>query len=219
MLTNINTYEKFSSNVFVSRETYEKLCVFKKVLIKWQNSINLISRSTINNIWVRHFLDSAQLYTFVRNVEGNIIDFGSGAGFPGMVLAIMGKKNIHLVESDHKKCVFLKEIAMLTETDITIHNCRIEDLNFINVDLITCRALASLSKLINYVEIFTNKSLGEKKELPKLLFLKGKSYYSEVIELSKNKKISFEKYPSITDRNGKILFINKVDTLEIENDK
>ena len=219
MLTNINTYEKFSSNVFVSRETYEKLCVFKKVLIKWQNSINLISRSTINNIWARHFLDSAQLYTFVRNVEGNIIDFGSGAGFPGMVLAIMGKKNIHLVESDHKKCVFLKEIAMLTETDITIHNCRIEDLNFINVDLITCRALASLSKLINYVEIFTNKSLGEKKELPKLLFLKGKSYYSEVIELSKNKKISFKEYPSITDRNGKILYINKVDTLEIENDK
>ena len=219
MLTNINTYEKFSSNVFVSRETYEKLCVFKKVLIKWQNSINLISRSTINNIWVRHFLDSAQLYTFVRHVEGNIIDFGSGAGFPGMVLAIMGKKNIHLVESDYKKCVFLKEIAMLTETDITIHNCRIEDLSFINVDLITCRALASLSKLINYVEIFTNKSLGEKKELPKLLFLKGKSYYSEVIELSKNKKISFEKYPSITDTDGKILYINKVDTLEIENDK
>ena len=219
MLTNINTYEKFSSNVFVSRETYEKLCVFEKVLIKWQNSINLISRSTINNIWVRHFLDSAQLYTFVKNVEGNIIDFGSGAGFPGMVLAIMGKKNIHLVESDHKKCVFLKEIAMLTETDITIHNCRIEDLSFINVDLITCRALASLSKLINYVEIFTNKSLGEKKELPKLLFLKGKSYNSEVIELSKNKKISFKKYPSITDRNGKILYINKVDTLDIENDK
>ena len=219
MLTNINTYEKFSSHVFVSRETYEKLCVFEKILIKWQNSINLISRSTIKSIWVRHFLDSAQLYTFVRNVEGNMIDFGSGAGFPGMVLAIMGKKNIHLVESDHKKCVFLKEIAMLTETDITIHNCRIEDLSFINVDLITCRALASLSKLIDYVEIFINKSLGEKQEPPKLLFLKGKSYYSEVIELSKNKKISFEEHPSITDRNGKILYINRVDTLDIENDK
>ena len=111
MLTNINTYEKFSSHVFVSRETYEKLCVFEKILIKWQHSMNLISSSTIKSIWVRHFLDSAQLYTFVENVEGNIIDFGSGAGFPGMVLALMGKKNIHLVESDHKKCVFLKEIA------------------------------------------------------------------------------------------------------------
>ena len=120
MLTNINTYKKFCSHIFVSRETYEKLCTFHKVLKKWQNSINLISNNTVKNIWERHFLDSAQLYQFVKGVEGNIIDFGSGAGFPGLVLAIMGKKNIHLVESDYKKCVFLKEIAMLTEIDITL---------------------------------------------------------------------------------------------------
>ena len=218
MLTNINTYEKFSSHVFVSRETYDRLCLFQKILIKWQKSINLISKNTIENTWERHFLDSAQLYKFVRDIEGNIIDFGSGAGFPGMVLAIMGKKNIHLVESDYKKCVFLKEIAMLTETDITIHNCRIEELNFINVDLVTCRALASLKKLIHYVEVFINKSLGERQQYPKLLFLKGKSYFSEIIELSKIKKISFEEYPSITDKDGRILYISKVDKLNIEND-
>ena len=218
MLTNINTYQKFSSHIFVSRETYEKLCLFQKILIKWQRSINLISKNTVENTWERHFLDSAQLYKYLKDIEGNIIDFGSGAGFPGMVLAIMGKKKIHLVESDHKKCVFLKEIAMLTETDITIHNCRIEDLNFINVDLVTCRALASLKKLIYYVEIFINKSLRERQALPKMLFLKGKSYYSEVVELSKIKKISFEEYPSITDKDGRILFINKVDKLNIEND-
>ena len=218
MLTNINTYEKFSSHVFVSRETYNRLCLFQKILIKWQKSINLISKNTIENTWERHFLDSAQLYKFVRDIEGNIIDFGSGAGFPGMVLAIMGKKNIHLVESDYKKCVFLKEIAMLTETDITIHNCRIEELNFINVDLVTCRALASLKNLIHYVEVFINKSLGERRQYPKLLFLKGKSYFSEIIELSKIKKISFEEYPSITDKDGRILYISKVDKLNIEND-
>ena len=218
MLTNINTYEKFSSHVFVSRETYDRLCLFQKILIKWQKSINLISKNTIENTWERHFLDSAQLYKFVRDIEGNIIDFGSGAGFPGMVLAIMGKKNIHLVESDYKKCVFLKEIAMLTETDITIHNCRIEELNFINVDLVTCRALASLKNLIHYVEVFINKSLGERQKYPKLLFLKGKSYFSEIIELSKIKKISFEEYPSITDKDGRILYISKVDKLNIKND-
>ena len=218
MLTNINTYEKFSSHVFVSRETYDRLCLFQKILIKWQKSINLISKNTIENTWERHFLDSAQLYKFVRDIEGNIIDFGSGAGFPGMVLAIMGKKNIHLVESDYKKCVFLKEIAMLTETDITIHNCRIEELNFINVDLVTCRALASLKNLIHYVEVFINKSFGERQKYPKLLFLKGKSYFSEIIELSKIKKISFEEYPSITDKDGRILYISKVDKLNIEND-
>ncbi len=218
MLTNINTYEKFCSHVFVSRETYEKLCVFHKTLIKWQNSINLISKSTIKNIWERHFLDSAQLYKFVKDIEGNIMDFGSGAGFPGIVLAIMGKKNIHLVESDYKKCVFLKEIAMLTETDITIHNCRIEDLSFINVDLITCRALASLSKLIDYVEGFIDKALAEKQKLPKLLFLKGKSYHSEVLELGNNNKIIFEEYPSITDKHGRILYIKKIDKFNIEHD-
>ena len=218
MLTNINTYEKFSSHVFVSRETYDRLCLFQKILIKWQKSINLISKNTIENTWERHFLDSAQLYKFVRDIEGNIIDFGSGAGFPGMVLAIMGKKNIHLVESDYKKCVFLKEIAMLTETDITIHNCRIEELNFINVDLVTCRALASLKNLIHYVEVFINKSFGERQKYPKLLFLKGKSCFSEIIELNKIKKISFEEYPSITDKDGRILYISKVDKLNIEND-
>ena len=218
MLTNIDTYEKFSSHVFVSRETYEKLCLYQETLIKWQKSINLISKNTIENTWERHFLDSAQLYKFVSDIKGNIIDFGSGAGFPGMVLAIMSKKNIHLVESDHKKCVFLKEIAMLTETDITIHNCRIEDLDFINVDLITCRALASLKKLIYYVEIFINKSMGEKQQLPKLLFLKGNSYYSEIDELSKIKKISFDEYPSITNKDGRILYLNKVNKLNIEND-
>ena len=215
---NINSYDNFCSHVFVSRETYEKLCIFHRILIKWQQSINLISKNTIKNIWERHFLDSAQLYRFVKSEEGNIIDFGSGAGFPGMVLAIMGKKNIHLVESDHKKCVFLKEIAMLTETDITIHNSRIENLSFINVDLITCRALASLSKLIEYVENFINKSVTERQEFPKLLFLKGKSCYSEVLELSKTRKISFKEYPSITDVHGKILYINKVDKLNIAND-
>ena len=68
--------------------------------MKWQNSINLISNNTVKFIWERHFLDSAQLYQFVKGVEGNIIDFGSGAGFPGLVLAIMGKKNVHLVEAD-----------------------------------------------------------------------------------------------------------------------
>ena len=75
----------------------------------------------------------------------------------------MGKKNIHLVESDYKKCVFLKEIAMLTDINITIHNCRIENLSFFNVDLITCRALAPLHKLIDYVEDFVSQIIKKNK--------------------------------------------------------
>ena len=217
MLTNIDTYNEFCSQVFVSRETFEKLCVFHTTLTKWQKSINLISKNTIKSIWERHFLDSAQLYLFAKNIDGNIMDFGSGAGFPGMVLAIMGKKNIHLVESDYKKCVFLKEIATLTEVDITIHNCKIEDLSFINVDLITCRALAPLIKLIDYVENFTSKSKKANQKMPNLLFLKGKSYNSEILELRKSKNIDFKEYPSITDKYGKILYLNKVPMIDISN--
>ncbi len=164
------------------------------------------------------FLDSAQLYKYVEHIEGNIIDFGSGAGFPGMVLAIMGKNKIHLVESDYKKCVFLKEIARLTEVDVTIHNCRIENLDFIDVDVITCRALAPLNKLIDYTENFINKSLTSNNKYPKLLFLKGKTCHDELFQLSKSKKINFEEYPSITDKYGKILYINKVDMLDINNE-
>ena len=213
---NIETYNGFCSQIFVSRETFEKLSVFHNTLLKWQNSINLISGSTINNIWERHILDSAQLFKFVRDIDGNILDFGSGAGFPGLVLAIMGKKNVHLVESDHKKCVFLKEISMLTEIDITIHNCRIENLRFRNVDLVTCRALAPLNKLIQYVETYIRKSSKHNHLFPKLLFLKGKSYKSELSQL--NKKIHFKEFPSITDKDSKILYVNKLDMLNVINE-
>jgi len=206
LLTNINTYSGFCSYVFVSRETYEKLCIFYKTLMKWQNSINLISKNSIKNIWERHFLDSAQLYKYVKDINGNILDFGSGAGFPGLVLAIMGKKNIHLVESDYKKCVFLNEIAMLTDINITIHNCKIENLNFFNVDLVTCRALAPLYKLMDYVEAFVSKSPNKNQNLPKVLFLKGKNYQNELLQLQKDNTIHFKEYNSITDKHGKILY-------------
>jgi len=214
----INTYESFCSQVVVSRETYEKLRIFHETLIKWQKSVNLISKDSIKNIWIRHFLDSAQLYSFIKDIKGNVIDFGSGAGFPGLILAIMGKKNIHLVESDHKKCVFLKEVSILTDVDVTIHNCRIENLSSIKVDLITSRALAPLNKLINYVEIFVNKSTIGKKNLPKLLFLKGKSWKSEILELNKTKKIKCQEFPSLTDNYGRVIYIDKIDMLEFKNE-
>ena len=212
------SYDNFCSNVYVSRETYAKLCIFHETLIKWQNSINLISKDSIKNIWERHFLDSAQLYRFVKDVKGNIFDFGSGAGFPGMILAIMGQKKVHLVESDFKKCAFLTEIAMLTDVQVTIHNCRIEKLSYLSVDLITSRALAPLNKLIDYVEIFIKKSPKKTGKTPKLLFLKGKSYKSELLQLNKTKKIDFQEFPSLTDKDGKILYINNMDMLKIRNE-
>ena len=204
----INSYDEFCFFQNVSRETFEKFTVFKKTLIKWQNSINLISKNSIEDIWIRHFLDSAQLYKITKNFDGNIVDFGTGAGFPGLILAMMGHKNIHLVESDQKKCTFLREVAMITETDVIIHNKRIENLEFFDVELVVARALAPLNKLIDYTEAFTNKSLISH-NFPKMLFLKGNSYQKEILELKNSELFSIKQYESITDRFSKILFINK----------
>jgi 16S rRNA (guanine527-N7)-methyltransferase len=215
---NINSYEDFCLYQNVSRETYDKFKVFEATLVKWQRSINLISKSTINDIFFRHLLDSSQLYPFVCNKKGNIFDFGTGAGFPGLVLAIMGQKKICLVESDQKKCTFLREVAMLCETEVSIKNTRIENLEYVDVDLIMSRALAPLSKLINYVELFLNKSPVKKKSFPNMLFLKGKSYKKEILDLSINKKFFFSEYPSLTDKYGKILYFSSSNMLKNHNE-
>jgi 16S rRNA (guanine527-N7)-methyltransferase len=210
----INSYEDFCFYQNVSRETYDKFKLFEETLIKWQRSINLISKSTINNIWFRHLLDSSQLYPFISKTKGNILDFGSGAGFPGLVLAIMGHKKICLVESDQKKCTFLREVAMLCETEVSIFNTRIENLEYKDVDLIMSRALAPLSKLIDYVELFIDKSPSSKKSFPNMLFLKGNSYKNEISDLHKNKNLFFYEYPSLTDKYGKILYFDSSSMLK-----
>jgi len=214
----IESYNDFCLFLNVSRETYEKLIIFHKTLVKWQNSINLISKKSVENIWERHFLDSAQLYKITKDIDGNIIDFGSGAGFPGMILAMMGNKKIHLVESDQKKCTFLREVSMLTETEVTVHNNRIENLEFFDVELITARALAPLNRLIDYAEAFTKKA-STNQILPKLLFLKGKLYKEEISELKNRQKFSIEEFESITDKYSKILYINKISMLNIKHEQ
>ena len=213
----INSYKEFCLFQNVSRETYEKFIIFHKTLIKWQKSINLISKNTIENIWERHFLDSAQLYNITKEFKGNIIDFGSGAGFPGLVLAMMGHKKVHLVEADSKKCTFLREVSMLSEIHVKVHNSRIENLEYFDAELITARALAPLNKLIDYAEAFVNKSSNKNKP-PKMLFLKGKSYRQEILNLIQKKDLSIQEFQSITDKFGKILYINKRNMLNTKNE-
>ena len=203
-------YDDFCSFQYVSRETYDKFRIFYETLIKWQKSINLISNSTLESIWSRHILDSAQLYKYTQNVNGNILDFGSGAGFPGLILAMMGNENINAVESDEKKCIFIKEVARLSNTKIIIHNSRIEKLKFLKPEIITARALAPLKKLIEYIEDYMKQGDNLKQKLPKLLFLKGKNYKQEVLELKKNRNFDISVFPSISDEYGKVLYIKNI---------
>ena len=207
---NVIKYDDFCSIQYVSRETYDKFKIYYETLIKWQKSINLISNSTLDSIWNRHILDSAQLYKYTQNMKGNILDFGSGAGFPGLVLAMMGNENVNAVESDEKKCIFLKEVARLSDTKINIHNSRIEKLKFINPELITARALAPLIKLIEYIENYMKQGDNLRKNLPKLLFLKGKNYKQELLELKKIRNFDVTVCSSMSDEYGKILNIKNI---------
>ena len=207
---NVIKYDDFCSIQYVSRETYDKFIIYYETLIKWQKSINLISNATLDSIWNRHILDSAQLYKYTQNIKGNILDFGSGAGFPGLVLAMMGNENVNAVESDEKKCIFLKEVARLSDTKINIHNSRIEKLKFINPELITARALAPLIKLIEYIENYMKQGDNLRKDLPKLLFLKGKNYKQELSELKKIRNFDVTVCSSMSDEYGKILNIKNI---------
>ena len=186
----------------VSRETLDKLYLYESLLRKWQSKINLIGPSTVDHIWHRHFLDSAQLMPLIPSRETIIVDIGSGAGFPGLVLAILGYCHVHLVESDQRKCAFLKEVARQTQTGISIHHQRIEQFSLPHIDIITSRACSSLSKLINMLWHLMEKN-------PICLFHKGKKYTKELEELT-GWSYHLNVRPSQTDDSGVILEFSNI---------
>ncbi len=194
----------------VSHETYEKLMIYHDLLFEWQKKMNLVSNNSLKEAFYRHFLDSAQLYQFFYKTNGVVLDFGTGAGFPGLVLSIMGLSKVHLIDSNKKKCDFLKETIKETNTEAFVHNCRIEDLPYLCPSFIISRALAPTKKLLdlcfNYMSKDNKKFKSQEEIFPNLLFLKGKNYKSE-LEIIKNYfMIKFKIYDSITDEYGKILF-------------
>ena len=202
-------------NINVSHETIERLNIYYNLLFCWQNKMNLVSKNSLKEAEIRHFADSAQLYKFCQNTEGNILDFGSGAGFPGAVLSILGIKNISLVESSLKKCSFLEKVKKETKSNYNVINSRIENLSYINTSLIMSRALTSTKNLINLCIKFMLKSKNyesieaAKQDLPKLLFLKGKNYLNELNNLPLSHQLDFDIHQSITSNEGKILVYKK----------
>lgn len=143
-------------------------------------------------------LDSAQIWPHISKDTETLIDFGSGAGFPGLVLAIMGIPDVHLVESNAKKCAFLREVARVTNVSVTVHNERIENLTPWKADVITARALAPLSILVGYAEPYLAPNTI-------CVFLKGRGVDEELTQLRKMWNIREEQYPSISDPEGVIL--------------
>ncbi len=141
--------DDFARATNVSRETLDRLRLYVDLLSTWTEKINLIAPSTRHNIWHRHLLDCAQLGAYVPSDCRRLADLGSGAGLPGLVLAILGAAGVvHLVESDQRKCAFLREAARTTETSVTIHAKRVENLAPLEADVICARAFAPLESLL-----------------------------------------------------------------------
>ncbi len=130
-LKHIRGPEDFAAAFSVPRETVEKLELYAALLAQWQRAVNLVSPSTLNDIWHRHFADSAQILAFAPDAR-NWIDLGSGGGFPGLVIAILvanhENHDVHLIESNSRKCAFLSDVARRTGTAVKVHEGRIEDI-------------------------------------------------------------------------------------------
>lgn len=197
---NINEFQNVTS---VSRETLGRLEAYLRLLEHWQKRLNLVGEASLQDPWRRHFLDSAQLLPLLPKNTRIVVDMGSGAGFPGLVLGVLGVPEVHLIESDAKKAAFLGEAARVTGVSAHIHRCRIAALAPFPADAVTARALAPLSRLLGEALPFLDLgAVG--------LFPKGRRVSEELTEAEKSWKMTIERFPSQSDRESVILRIRDV---------
>jgi len=190
-----------------SKETKEKLNIYSFILKDWQKKINLVSDSTLENMWERHFLDSAQLYSLLPKQEkGSVVyDVGTGAGFPGMILAIMGRKDIVLCESSKKKCTFLEEVKKQTHTKVIIDNIRAELLPSNTANSVIARAVKPLEGLLKIAKPLINR-----KGL--CIFPKGVNWKKELSIAEKFFNIDYDLVQSITSKESFIFVIKNIES-------
>lgn len=195
-----------SPDLHVSRETEDKLRRLVALLAKWNPAINLVSRSTINAVWDRHILDSAQLYPL--KPFRNWVDLGSGGGFPGVVVAVIAAElnpdaQFTLVEVDQRKATFLREAARDLAITVQVVTERIEAVAPLNADILSARALAPLDGLCGYA----SRHLARNGEA---LFPKGAGWRSEVEEARKNWTFALDVIPSRTDPQAVVLKVKEI---------
>ncbi len=190
--------QAFRDRTGVSETVLARLTVYAERLVKWQSRINLVGAATLGDPWRRHMLDSAQVHAHLPPGARVVIDLGSGAGFPGMVLAIIGGVSVHLVESNRRKCVFLNEVNRLTGAGATVHNRRIEDLEPFAADAVTARACAPVNKLLPLAAPFVGAG-------GVCLFLKGRKAEEELTDSSKEWIMRISRIQSLSDSSGVIL--------------
>ena len=202
----IDTFSRYSQ---VSRETIRSLMKYEKFLIKSNKNLNLVGNSTINYIWHRHFLDSLQVIDFIEKNQKTLVDLGSGAGFPGLVLSIVAKERkiplkIKLIEKSKKKINFLKEIiTKLNLNAVAIcQDVEEKEFNFVD-DTFVARAFKPLPKIL---ELIHNKA----ENLNKIIIFLGKNGQDVLLQASKNWDIKYKQRMSITSNDSFLIEINKI---------
>ncbi|MBU2580328.1 MAG: 16S rRNA (guanine(527)-N(7))-methyltransferase RsmG [Alphaproteobacteria bacterium] len=214
MPSRITGPKDFQARFGVSNETIERLATYENLLRQWQRKINLVAPSTLDDIWHRHFADSAQLLELAPGAARKWVDLGSGAGFPGLVLAILragrgleSDREPHmLIESDQRKAAFLGEIARKTSVAVDIVVSRIElsstQGRYKSVDVVSARALAPLDRLIGLSEpLFGPQTRG--------LFLKGRDVAQEVEAARVNWSFECQLVESLTDVEARIAVVSR----------
>ncbi len=195
-----NKLIKFCEENFLNEKTIlEKLNEYKKILIDENDKMNLIGKSTIEDFDYRHLLDCIQLVKHLPKTYTNLMDIGTGAGLPGIILAIIGFKNLHLVEKSPKKSVFLENCKLRLGLEYIVHNKSVSEISNLKIDYITARAFAPIEKIISLTKKIINKKT-------KFILLKGKNYLSE-LDIINPKKYSWETYPSITSNESKVIIM------------
>lgn len=190
----------------VSREIQSKLETYEALLRKWQTTINLISPSTLQDVRLRHFEDSWQLAQFIPLNAKTLYDLGSGAGFPGLVLATARPDlDVHLFEVDQRKSSFLKTVSRETRTPVRVHTCRVETADVPPPDVITARALASLCDLLNLTEPWWASQ-----PTCTLIFPKGAAFDTELVSAKESYDFILQIHPSETDEKARILVLSEV---------
>lgn len=184
--------------VVVSRETRQQLETYAALLAKWQKAINLVGPKTLADPWRRHFLDSAQLVPLLPPKDRSIGDFGSGAGFPGLVLGILTNRSVHLIDSDQRKCAFLRQVAAECgiASRVTIHARRFEEIEPFPIAVATARACAPLPELLGIVAPYIGTE-------GTALFLKGERVEEELTAAMKLWTMRVERRRSVTESNEK----------------
>ena len=202
----VDTFSRFTQ---VSRETITSLKKYEKCLIESNKTLNLVGKSTINDVWIRHFLDSSQVIDFIDKNSKSVIDIGSGAGFPGLIVAILAKDRkipikVNLIEKSKKKALFLKRVINDLKLDAHVLNLNVFELtDKIQTDLIIARAFKPLKTIL--------RLLDQKVENWKKIFLfLGKTGQNELLQASKIWDIRYKQRRSVTSRDSIVIEINRL---------